>query len=346
MIDGRRVPDRAAGRPHQAPAAALVRPGRGQGVGLPDQPAGGRVQRLDAAAEGAAGIGGGGGRTFLDRGDGHVEAPAIEHRRAGDPRRGMGVGLDPPDLPPAVGVDGVDPAGHVAEVGHRASAALADHKGGPDGGRRLEIPEGAAAGRVQGVDVPAARGDEHAAAHHRRLAPGHQTRIGEGPLQLQAGNLGRGETRRGLEPGVGEVAAPAVPCGPGGLHRGRGAGAGIGMRRLGPGRALGGEIAGHRRLVGRRQPRRHRLHGPGGEGHQHVGRAAAGQGLVRGRVAGRVVVAAGASLLEDRRPVRSRRGLGETLSGHRQSHGRHRARGSHPNAHRHPPLALVRRQGL
>ena len=270
-VDGRRRPHRRAGRPHEVGAGGVAPARRRRlldGVALPDQLAGRRVEGGDAAAERAAGIPRVGGEQLLQGRHRHVEPAAVLHRRPRDAGPRVGLNVPAPDLGSGRRIERVDVRREVAEEeGVPAVLEPGDGHGAPDAARGLERPVGAAGRGVEGVDDAALAGHEQAAAHHRRLRlRGGRARVAERPLEPQARHVLRRQPRlvRRLEAGVRHPRPPAVPPGtavqPRPLRRRRGR-AGAVRRRIG--RLAGGrcgashEAPCHRKHRGNRERSAH-----------------------------------------------------------------------------------------
>ena len=142
-IDRRRGPHGRARRPvHLRADGILLRRTRllRNRVHLPLLLAGRRVVRDERATEGAALVFRVRAGALFERRDGHVEAPVVERRRAGDARERVRLGVVHPDLVAVLRVDGVDVRFHVTEVGRVARAGLADRNCGPHAAPREERP--------------------------------------------------------------------------------------------------------------------------------------------------------------------------------------------------------------
>ncbi len=274
---------------------------------------------------------------FLGRRNGHVDPSAIERRGGGDGREGMAVDLGGPDLLPCRRVEGMHAAGAIADKHGQPSRAAGE---GGDGDRRadpafhLGAPMLAAGAGVQGVDRARAGGEIDAPADHRRLASEAACEL-EGPLRLEAGDRPGVEGRLGLETGVVQGRAPAVPA------RARQGGRGVGLadrrrarRRRGGrmGRRLARQIEGDGVQFGIAEAGGHLRHGAVGEGVEHLIGGQPGQGRPGRRTPGADggVMTRGAVLLVERAAVQQVRGVVARLGprGHRgarqdrQHHGR------------------------
>src|SRR4029077_15661568 len=154
LVDRRAAPDgRARGRPLRRALRVLPRLHRrlGDRVALPDLIAGRRVERHDAAAEGAAFVGELRGRHFFDRRDRHVQAAVVERRRAGDARERVRVDLLFPDHFTGERVERVDVRFQVADIDRVLVARAADARRRAYAGGRLERPVDAARAGVERI---------------------------------------------------------------------------------------------------------------------------------------------------------------------------------------------------
>ena len=189
----------------------------------------------------------------------------------------MGIGLRLPQQFAVLGVQREDVGLPVAEVHGVPGRALASNRSDRERVAHdrsvLERPVDAAGRGVERIDEPVVAPDEHASGRDRRLPVGGDAgRIAERPFQLQPRHLGGGQAggARGLESGVRQVVAPAVPGGASsGIRQRRVAGAFVrhGLRVTlfrTPQRAAAHEL-GHDALLRIRQALPLRLHGAGHE---------------------------------------------------------------------------------
>ena len=217
-VDGRGRPDRPSGRPHEE-VAVRIAPARrrrlGDGERLPDDVAGRRVERGEAAAERAAGVLRVGRQQLFQGRDRHIQRSVVQDGGARDARRDVGLHVPPPDLGAGRRINGVDVGVEVAEEDRvTAVREAADRHRAPDAALRLEGPVRAPGPRVEGIDDAAFAGDEQALSDHGRLRlRGRGVRVAESPAEPQPGDVRRRESRmRGrLEPIVLHPGAPAVP---------------------------------------------------------------------------------------------------------------------------------------
>ena len=108
----------------------------------------------------------------------------------GQTRRIVRLELDLPQFPPGFGVEGVEPAGHVAE--HQRVPAVHRHREQRRAHRavRLEHPLQASGVGAHRVHDTTGAADEQMAVEHGRLREGRRVAVeAEGPLQLEIPDL-------------------------------------------------------------------------------------------------------------------------------------------------------------
>src|SRR6185369_14427168 len=94
-----------------------------------------------------------------------------------------------------------------------------DRRSGSRARVRVERPVDASRFRIERIDVSGIAAEKDTTRHDRRLRMHlNRFRNAEGPLQLERGNLSRGETRRvrRLESRVFVARTPTIPCRTGG----------------------------------------------------------------------------------------------------------------------------------
>ena len=134
--------------------------------------------------------------------------------RGGQTSRIVRLELDLPQFPPRFGVEGVEPAGHVAE--HQRVPAVHRHREQRRAHRAVGLEHPLQAPGVGAHRVHEATGaaDEQMAVEHRRLREGRRVALeAERPLQLEIPDLLDAESspRLRLEACVVGAGAPAVP---------------------------------------------------------------------------------------------------------------------------------------
>ena len=195
------------------------------GVAFPDLSARRRIESDDAAAKAAALVVRQRSDAFLAGRDRHIEPSAMENGRSGDAGHGEALHADLPDQPPGRRIDGVGVAARVAEKGrvvpwHVRPSPHAD--GRAHDGAGIEGPVDASRSCIQRVDVAGDAASEDTPAHERDGGPRlHVARQPEGPLELQARDIGRGELgpTSFLEACVRQVLPESVPDRRRGLDR-------------------------------------------------------------------------------------------------------------------------------
>ena len=183
---------------------------RGSSVPSPDK----RIERNDAAAEAAAGIFRVRGQSLFGGRDRHEQRSADERRRTGDPRRRLIVDTRRPQNFPGHRVQRVDVGVAVADIGGPSPGILSNRDRRAHQRTGIELPIGAAGGRIERIDVSTLAADEHAAADDGRLGePKARVGKGERPFELEARHI-RGRKlrhRRRLKPALLRINAPPVP---------------------------------------------------------------------------------------------------------------------------------------
>ena len=194
----------------------------GNAVGLPDDGAGRRVERRDAAPERAAAVVEPSAADFFaGRGHRHEHAAVVHGRRAGDGRVGMLVDLPRPELTAGVGVHGVGRGAAVAKVeriarGARTGARTARRSWRFSPPRARGTPSACSRCCASSAKTsPRSLAGEHPPADHGRLgARREHARETERPLQPQLRHVRGREARlrRRLEARVDRAVAPPVPA--------------------------------------------------------------------------------------------------------------------------------------
>ena len=201
-IDRWRRPDRPARRAEHLHTGFVdgARLGLIDGPGLPQHRAGVGIERRQTAAEAAARIVVAAAAAFfvqaLHR---HKHATVVHGQCAGDGRRGVFIDFARPDQSAGLCIDRIGIGTPVTEVHGRRAAALSDfvrthgqrraHAGGGFVG-----PIGAAAARVQGVNLAVLAGHKQTAAGIAGLgACRTDAGITERPFELELGQVGSGQ---------------------------------------------------------------------------------------------------------------------------------------------------------
>ena len=188
-----------------------------------------------------------------------------------------------------LGVKGADTLVQLSDQHHPAARGgrVLEHQRSVTGLRISSRPEHTACLAIQGIEGAVTVGRKDPAAKDHRLAAALH---GEGPLDLQARHILRGQAQMGLEPARGPIKARQGPAGGAGLQ-GRAGGTelvsrtrfggrrhhqaaqAVGLARLGR-LARRGQIAGYIAHIGVGQALRHGLHGPRLQGDENVRGAA------------------------------------------------------------------------
>ena len=221
---------------------------------VPDDLAVGGIHRDQPAQPRAAGIAFDCALAFFREGDRNIEHAVIKRGRAGDAADRMVEHFRGPQFLArlrVIGVHEVAVVTRIERIAARRGGVLADRHGGADRAVAREgAPMHAASLGVERIDDAIHRTGIDAVAEDGGLRI-LGARNGEGPFQLQLGNIRRVQARIGLIAHIVHFRAPAIPHRAIGLQR-RVAGAhvGIGLQIESRNRRLAGEIAHHAEHLG------------------------------------------------------------------------------------------------
>ena len=190
-IDRRRGEDRPARRSHEGLPGARAQGCRAlaHGVAAPQLAPRTRIERDEAAAEGAAAVLGIGRGDLLERAHRRIQHAGLQHRGADQAHQHVRIERGAPQARAVGRVDGVHEALVVAEPGNGARLVIAgvsgrqlahDDAGAHQRSGRV-TPVGAARVGIQCKHAPAGAAGEHQSTEHGRLAEGGAARVGEGP---------------------------------------------------------------------------------------------------------------------------------------------------------------------
>ena len=226
-IDGRRIPDRAAGRSGQHHAVGLRGIGfrfLGNHPGLPDPFPSARIERHHAAARRTAGVVGGAGAEPFRRRHRHQQLAVEDAGTGRDSRHEMLIDATLPQQRSRAGIERIDVGAAITKINCVARrCVIFDRRHGRGSTHRrsdFERPVDTAAGGIERIEETVVAADEHSARNDAGLGIGRDPgRKAERPFEPQVRHILRADAggRGGLESMIGGIRAPPVPL----RHRGR-----------------------------------------------------------------------------------------------------------------------------